>query len=253
MSWGIRLLHAAAALAGAAVFATAAAAANEHCGIPLIYTEPFAPLPRATIAAKRDGKLDILLLSGSPSQTGAAKGLRSYPSFFEEGLRNRLPKLAVNLVVRTSQRRTASELLPTLEKSLAETKPSLVIWQAGTADAYRGIDPDDFAEALRKGVDMVLRSGADIILIDLQYSPRTDRLINSTDYIATTRRVATAADVPLFGRYDIMRYWNDFGVFDLASLKNDGLYERVHSCIGDLLAGFVVRAAELNEFRGAGK
>jgi hypothetical protein len=243
----------AAALAAGLVFATAVGAADEHCSVPLIYTEPFAELQRATIAAKRDGKLDILILSGSPSQTGAAKGLRSYPSFFEEALRARLPKLTVNLMVRTAPRRTVGELLPTLEKLLADTSPKLVIWQAGTADAYRGVDSEEFAEALRKGVETVLRSGADVVLVDLQYSPRTDRLIDSADYIATMRRVATATDVALFGRYDIMRYWADFGVFDLASLRDNGLYEQVHSCIGDLLAGFVVRAADLSEFRGAGK
>jgi hypothetical protein len=226
---------------------------DERCSVPLIYTEPLASLPRATIAAKRDRKLDILVLSGSPSQTGAAKGLRSYPSFFEEGLRRRLPDLGVNLIVRSAPRRTVSELLPSLEKFLADTKPSLVIWQAGTADAYRGVDAEDFAESLRQGVGMVLRNAADVVLIDLQYSPRTDRLINSSDYIASMRSVASAMDVPLFSRYDIMRYWNDFGTFDLAALKKDGLYEQVHSCIGDLLAGFVVRAAELDEFRGAGK
>ena len=59
--------------------------------------------------------------------------------------------------------------------------------------------------------------------------------------------------VPLFDRYSIMRYWNDSGAFDLTSLKNDGLYEKIHQCIGGLLADFVVRATSLEEFKGAAK
>jgi hypothetical protein len=50
-----------------------------------------------------------------------------------------------------------------------------------------------------------------------------------------------------------MRYWNDSGAFDLTSLKNDGLYEKIHQCIGGLLADFVVRATSLEEFKGAAK
>ncbi|MCC6946532.1 MAG: SGNH/GDSL hydrolase family protein [Bradyrhizobiaceae bacterium] len=246
-------MRVAAALAASLALAPAALATDERCSVPSIYVEPLAPLQRATGAAKRDRKLDILLLSGSPSQTGATKGLRSYPSFFDAALRRRFPELSVNLTVRAAARRTVKELLPTLDKLLKETQPSLVIWQAGTADAYRGVSTEDFAASLLQGIETVLRSGADVVLIDMQYSPRTEQLIDASDYRAAMRNVANATDVPLFSRYDIMRFWNDFGAFDLTSLKNDGLYEQVHLCIGELLAGFVARATDLDEFRGTGK
>ena len=33
-----------------------------------------------------------------------------------------------------------------------------------------------------------------------------------------------------------MRHWNETGAFDLSSTKNDGLFERIHLCLGRLLA-----------------
>jgi hypothetical protein len=233
-----------------ALASAAYAAPDDQCDVPAILAEPLAELPRSTIAAKRDGKLEILILSGSPSQTGATKGLRSYPSFFEEALRAKLPALEVRVVVRSASRRTVTELLPSLEKLLKETRPSLVIWQAGTADAYRGLDIEEFSDGLRRGVAAILREGADTALVDLQYSPRTDRLVDVQSYINAMRWVADTTDVPLFSRYEIMRHWSETDAFDLTSLRNDGLFEQVHSCIGKLLADFVVRATALNDFKG---
>ena len=72
-----------AALAALLAFASPAHATTEdRCDVPAIFAEPLAQLQRATIAARKDRKLDVLVLSGTPSQTGATKGLRSYPLFF---------------------------------------------------------------------------------------------------------------------------------------------------------------------------
>ncbi|MEX0589739.1 MAG: SGNH/GDSL hydrolase family protein [Xanthobacteraceae bacterium] len=254
MSWGVTTMRAGAALAAFLALApVATAATDEHCIVPAFLVEPLAQLPRATIAAKRDRKLEILLISGSPSQTGAAKGLRSYPSVFEDALRQRLPGLDIHLVVRAAPRRSVADTLPKLSEMLAEFQPALVIWQAGTADAYLGVEADDFADTLRRGIATVLKSGADAVIVDMQYSPRTDRLIDTPNYLAQMRWLAETMDVPLFSRYEIMRYWSDSGAFDLTSLKNDGLFEKVHMCIGNLLADFVARGASLDEFKGTGR
>jgi hypothetical protein len=227
------------------------AATDERCAVPAFLAEPLAELPRATIAAKRDRKLEILVVSGSPSQTGAAKGLRSYPSYFEAALRERLPGLQVRVSVRAAPRRTVLDVLPQLPAFLAETEPALVVWQGGTADAFRGLGTDEFAESMRAGISTVLKSGADTVLVDMQYSPRTDGLIDAANYRAQMRWVAETMDVPLFSRYDIMRHWSDSGAFDFTSLKDNGLYEKIHSCIGSLLADFVVRGVSLDEFKGS--
>ena len=46
---------------------------------------------------------------------------------------------------------------------------------------------------------------------------------------------------------------SDSGAFDFTSLRDDGLFEKVHQCMGKLLADFVLRATDLDEFKGTGK
>ena len=79
-----------------------------------------------------------------------------------------------------------------------------------------------------------------------------DRLVDYTSYLDIVRAAADIAEVPLFDRYEIMRYWNVAGTFDLTSLKDDGLYEKIHTCIGELLADFILRGAGMKESKGIG-
>ena len=96
-------------------------------------------------------------------------------------------------------------------------KPTLVIWQTGTVDAMRSIDPDDFRGAVDEGVAALQNAGADVVLMNLQYSPRTETMISAPPYLDNMRVVAQQHDVPLFDRFAIMRHWNEQGDFDLFS------------------------------------
>jgi len=51
--------------------------------------------------------------------------------------------------------------------------------------------------------------------------------------------------IPLFNRFSIMKAWSDSGTFDLYSpTKKLDIAERVHDCIGRLLADLVLEAAK---------
>ena len=67
-------------------------------------------------------------------------------------------------------------------------------------------------------------------------------------YAEHMRWVALQQDVPLFDRFSIMKLWADLGTFDLYSATKK-LYtaERVHDCIGRLLADLVVESAKPDE------
>jgi hypothetical protein len=243
-------------IATAVAFAVLASAAHagtdSRCYVPSFLTEPGAALKRVTESVKRDKKLSIVLISGSPSQTGGTKGLRSYPTYLESTLRERLPGVEVKVEVRAKARQPIHELVPLLPALLDETKPALVVWQMGTVDTLRQTDVESFGQNLRRGMAAIAKGGSDSVLIDMQYSPRTDRLVDYTAYLAEIRDGSDAANVPLFDRYEIMRYWNVAGNFDLSSLKDDGLYEKIHVCIGSLLADFILRGAGLREDKGFG-
>ena len=110
------------------------------------------------------------------------------------------------------------------------------------------IDPDDFRSAVDEGVAALQKAGVDVVLVNLQYSPRTETMISAPPYLDNMRVVAQQHDVPLFDRFAIMRHWNDAGDFDLFSTTHGvDLAKRVHACLGRALSKFVIDAAHLDQ------
>jgi hypothetical protein len=216
--------------------------APQSCEVPdnLLATE--SPLAKTGEAIKA-GKLDLLVI-GSRSSTIVSADSNAYPARLQAALVAALPKLAVNLSVEIQVKKTAEEVDSGLAKLLEGKKPTLVIWQTGTVDAMRSIDPDDFRSAVDEGVVAMQKAGADVILINPQYSPRTETMISVPPYIDNMRAVAQEHDIPLFDRFAIMHQWNDQGDFDLFSTTHGiDLAKRVHDCLGRALSKFIIDAA----------
>jgi hypothetical protein len=132
---------------------------------------------------------------------------------------------------------------------LVDEKPNLVIWQTGTVDAIRRVELDEFRAALEKGVETLQAGGADVILMNMQYSPRTESMIAVGPYVDEMHVVAQQRDIPLFDRFAIMRYWSDEGAFDFyAAGKDNGLARRVHDCLGRAIGALVIGDGHLQPF-----
>jgi hypothetical protein len=216
--------------------------APQSCDVPdnLLATE--SALPKVADAIKA-GKLDILVV-GSRSSTIVSADSSAYPARLQAALQAAVPKLNVNLSVEIQVKKTAEEAVSAFPKLLEAKKPTLVIWQTGTVDAMRSIDPDDFRSAVDEGVVALRNAGADVVLINPQYSPRTETMISVPPYIDNIRVVAQQHDVPLFDRFGIMHQWNDQGDFDLFSTTHGiDLAKRVHDCLGRALSKFILDAA----------
>jgi len=67
-------------------------------------------------------------------------------------LREKLPAVTVNVSVELQAKKTAAEVAGDVVKLLDGKKPTLVVWQTGTVDAMRSVDPDDFRGAVDDGV-----------------------------------------------------------------------------------------------------
>ena len=173
---------------------------------------------------------------------------RPIPARLQVALQRRLPGVTVNVVSQAKMRQTTADMVKTLGKLLVDAKPALVLWQTGTADAMRGIDPEDFRSTLDDGVETLQAGNADVVLINMQYSPRTESMIQLGTYADNMRVVARDRDVPLFDRLGLMHYWNDNGTFDLyAAAKDNALASTVHDCLGRALAALVIEAAHLEK------
>jgi hypothetical protein len=219
--------------------------AHPTCEVPHYLLSSESMLPKVAEAVKTAGKLDILVV-GSRSSTINAPDGTAYPGRLEATLREKLPTVKVNVNVELQIKKTAEEVAAGLGKLVAERKPTLVIWQTGTVDALRSIDPDDFRAAVDDGVAALQSAGTDAILMNLQYSPRTETMISAAPYIDNMRVVAQQHDVPLFDRFAVMRHWNEAGDFDLFSaFHGPELARRVHDCLGRALSTFIIDAAHI--------
>ena len=120
-----------------------------------------------------------------------------------------------------------------------------MIWQTGTVDAMQSIDTDQFKAVLDRGIRLARSAGADVVLINPQYSPRTESMIALGAYAEIMRWVALQKEVPVFDRFSIMKLWADLGTFDLYSdTKKLDMAEQVHDCIGRLLAELVIEFSQ---------
>jgi hypothetical protein len=240
-AFGLTLL--AAVLSAAPVRAEEAPAV---CDVPDSLLQSESALPKVADIIKNGRPLDILVI-GSRSSTIGASEENAYPARLQAALREQLsPPAVVNVSVELQARKSADEVARDLPALLATKKPALVIWQTGTVDAMRSVDPDDFRGAVGDGIAAVQSAGADVVLMNLQYSPRTETMISVPPYLDNMRAVAQEHDVPLFDRFAIMRQWNDNGDFDLFNSSHGiELAKRVHDCIGRALSRFVIGAAHL--------
>lgn len=229
----------------------AQAAPPQGCDVPDSFTTGDTDLARVMKAIKDDHRLDITVIgTGSSSLPGPDGAHYAYPARLEAALKELLKGVDIKVTAHVQSRQTAADMDSAMEKILADDKPSLVVWQAGTADALNGVEPEDFRVSLDDGVDTIQTAGADVILMNMQYSPRTESMLDVSAYADVMRWVAQQRDALLFDRLAIMRYWNDEGVFDLyAATKKYDMARRVHDCIGWALASQIINAAHLDAMR----
>ncbi len=226
----------------------ASAAPVEDCDVPQSLIAGETDLARVMAEIKEHRRLDISVIgSGSSSLPGPDGARFAYPAMLEQTLKQQLPGTAIKVTAHVQSRETTAEMAAGLEKILADDKPTLVIWQAGTADALKGVPPDDFRSSLDDGLDSIEKANADTILMNMQYSPRTESMLDVSPYADMMHWEVQQRGALLFDRLGIMRAWNDAGTFDLyTATKNYDMARRVHECIGRALASQIINASHLD-------
>ena len=227
--------------------ASARAQSDETCAVPgyLLFGDSL--LERVNAAVSKDKKLRIVVLGGTSSTLPGPNGDQfAYPARLEAVLKQRLPGVDVSVATVTKPRQTASETTDSIENLALDQKPNLVVWQSGTYDALHGTDLEDFRSSIADGVEKIQNSGADVVLLNMQYSPRTESVVAVGPYADGIRWVAREREVPVFDRLAIMRHWYDAGQFDLYKATKDmKTAKSVHDCLGRALGSTIIDAAHL--------
>ena len=239
------------ALVAVGLSGAARAAPPEQCDAPPSLMDADTDLSRVMEAFKTAHRLSITVIgSGSSGLAGPDGAHAAYPARLEAVLKQDMPGVDIKVTAHVQSRETTAAMVAGLDKILADDKPTLVIWQAGTVDALDGVEPEDFRSTLSDGVAKIQAAGADVILMNMQYSPRTELMLDVSVYADVMRAIAEQHGALLFDRLAIMHYWNDAGAFDLyTATKKYDMARRVHDCIGWALASQIVAAAHLDATR----
>ena len=258
---GAPILAAASVFLGAAVWPLAAQeppapeppvqsqATDGSCPAPDGFTHPEEKLTRVARRVKDGKRLDILVIGTGSSGLGRAQGGAdsSYPARLQAALAERLPSVPVSVRTNVLARRTAADMANAIHALEATAVPGLLVWQTGTVDAIRGVDPDAFRETLEETIKHLHASGVDVLLVNMQYSPRTQGMIADAPYADAMRWISQQMGVPVFDRLALMQYWSEKGVFDFAHEDRTRIAERVHECLGRLMAELIIDAAGLKK------
>jgi hypothetical protein len=240
----MRLVIVLAALLSA--IAPAIAEPDSACNVAAQHARTDFRLPQVARAIA-DKLLNIVVIgSASSSLIDSAGVKKAYPARVEAILTNKLPGVTVHVLTFARPRETAAEMDRALPQILSASKPALTIWQTGTVEAMRRVDIDDFRSTLDDGIDRIKAASSDVMLVNPQYSPRTELMMDAPQYAEAMRIVALQHEIPLFDRFSIMRHWGELGTFDLNEVtKKIDMAAKVHSCIGTLMAGMIVEGANL--------
>ena len=183
---------------------------------------------------------------GGTSTLGHAAGSPdlAWPARLAVAVTNRFPAAHVTVNNRAVPRPTTQETASRLDREVIAAKPTLVVWEAGTMDAVRGTELDEFRQTIQDGIDRLRASGAEAVLMDMQFARQTNAVINFDRYKSVLREVTDANEVPLFRRHDIMRHWTESDLFDLVAGDHARLRlvaSRLYDCIGRAMADFITR------------
>ncbi len=227
-----------------AAAALSAAAQADPCAAPPELTAASDTFPNAARALARGQPLEVLVLGSASSTVGGTSApAKIYPVQLEAALRERFPGVTINVTVRGGRGLVAADMVPMLEEALASLSPKIVIWQTGTVDAVRGVDPDGFLAALAAGVTQTEARKADLVLMDMQFSRFGRAAMNYGPYRDAMKTIAaTSGHTAFFPRYDLMRFWAESGQIDVERAARPDwakVADLLHACLGRALAASI--------------
>ncbi len=217
------------------------------CSAPASLLRLQRPLPHVAARLADGGPLKILAFgSSSTLGFGASTPETTYPARLQSELRRRHPKNAITVVNRGVNGNETREMMLRFEIDVLDEKPDLVIWQAGTNTLLNGHDMWPVFLDVRSGIRRLRAQGADVLLMNPQYSPR---VLARPDHLAMNDLVEVIGrelDVDVFDRFSIMRNWAEGQRYPMDTfITADGLHmnDWAYDCIANLLADLLDKAS----------
>jgi acyl-CoA thioesterase I len=204
-------------------------------------------LPRTGDRLK-SGELLKIVAIGSSSTVGLweFRPTTTYPDVMRREILRLQPNARIDITNSGRVGDTIPGNVARFERDVFSFKPDLVLWQLGTNDiAWGGHTDDQLKDKVISGVRSLKASGADVVLMDLQYTPMVLASAYYSRMQAIISEVARQERIGLFSRFTLMRKSIDAGVPPGALVAWDRLHNSTegYDCIGRALARAIVANA----------
>lgn len=246
--------------------------AADRCAAPDEMAGTPAPFPHVASVLKPGSTLNVLTVGSatvfSPTEslqpgtvTGLALGLGSgprsgdlmasdaaFPLQMAKSFEASIPGLKVTVTVKGGRGMLATDMLDIIRSETAAHHYQLVIWQTGTVEAVRNVPAGAFYQTLSDGTAVIADAGADLALVDPQYSRFLRTNADLDPYAQTLQQIAGQPGVLLFHRFDLMKFWSSEAQIDLERTPKSQrvkAVEALHACLGERLALLVNASAHL--------
>ena len=194
------------------------------------------------------GQPVVIIAFGSSSTVGVGTTAPefTYPNRLAAQLQRQYPGADITVVNRGRNGEDAPEMLKRLQSAVLDLHPDLVIWQVGTNAVLRKLDPDETGHLVDEGVAQIQAAGADLVLVDPQYSPRvTERVDDANKMVKLLGKIAQIRHVSFFPRFSVMRDWHEKQALPMDTfVVADGLHmnDWGYACFAQLLGDDIIKS-----------
>jgi lysophospholipase L1-like esterase len=194
------------------------------------------------------GQPVVIIAFGSSSTAGygATSPEFNYPNRLAAQLRRQYPTADISVINAGKGGEDAPEMMKRLQTSVIDMHPDLVIWQVGTNAVLRNLDPGETAKLVEEGITRIQAVGADVVLIDPQYSPRVNEHAESAGKMMTLlNKTAELRKVGIFPRFAVMKDWHERQAIPIENFViADGLHmsDWGYACFAQLLGDDIIRS-----------
>jgi lysophospholipase L1-like esterase len=220
--------------------AAGSALAAPTCKAPIDLVRFTAPLTNLVQAFKATKLIRIVALgSSSTAGSGASSPHASYPAQLDDELERRFEGWDFKVTNLGVGGQLASQMVERIAKDVIPREPHLVLWQTGVNDAIQNVGLDEFRKLLLAGVQQLKLRGIDVILVNMQFYPRAERVTGYTDYLTVMHEVAAREEIPIFRRFAIMKHFIKSGQFTAAQLLSPDLFhmnDLSYGCLATMMA-----------------
>ena len=209
--------------------------------------QPMGSLPHVASKLAAGQPVTIVAFGSSSTQGwGSSSPDFTYPNRLAAQLHRQYPGADITVLNRGVGGEDAPEMMRRLQTAVIDAKPDFVIWQVGTNAVLRNLDPSETARQVEDGVARIQAAGADLVLVDPQYSPRViEHGEGASQMVKLLGKVARMRHVGIFPRFEVMREWHDQQDLPAdAYTIADGLHmnDWGYACFAQLLGDDIIKS-----------